>query len=636
MSGEEVKRLELALRDSEARRQAILDAALDCIVTMDAHGRVVEFNPAAEATFGYSREQAVGRAVADLIIPPEFRAAHWAGLARALDSGQGKFLGRRVEVEALRADGTRIAVELAISPIRLSGQPAFFTAYLRDITARRRAEAALRQSEESYRTLVEQVKDYAIFRTDAEGRAVTWNEGVHRVLGFEEHEFIGQDIVAAIFLPDDVRNGSAQKELQKAAATGVANDDRWMRRKDGTPFFAFGVTTALRDERGQLAGFTKVMRDMTERKALEDALKDADRRKDEFIATLAHELRNPMGPIVNAVTLLCQARPADPKMQWSCDVIERQVSHMRHLLHDLLDMNRISTGRIELQKERVTLAQVLQGAMEAVQPLVERRSHTLEASLPPAPVHVHGDAVRLTQVFMNLLNNAAHYTEPGGRIRVLARLQEGEACVSIRDTGIGIAADKLAHVFDMYFQAEGGFERVHGGLGIGLSLSRRLVEMHGGRIEARSAGVGQGSEFVVWLPALAEPLDSRPAPAARRVAHAPAKRILVADDNQDQAESLAQLLRLSGNEVEVVHDGVALVEAAERLRPQAAIVDIGMPGLDGYEAARRIRGEAWGKAMKLVAQTGWGREEDRKRALAAGFDAHLVKPVEPGALLKLL
>jgi PAS domain S-box-containing protein len=633
---EELKCIENALRDSEARKDAILNSALDCIITMNGQGLVVDFNPAAERTFGYSRQEAVGRTVAELLIPPELRTAHWEGLGRALESGKGPLLGRRVEVDSMRSDGSRIAVELAISLTRLSGQPAFFTAYLRDISARKLAEAALRESEESYRTLVEQVKDYAIFRTDTAGRAITWNEGVRRVLGFDEHDFIGKDLTHVIFLPEDVRNGTAQEELDTAASRGVATNDRWMMRKDGTPFFAFGVTTALRDQHGRLIGFTKVMRDMTARKALEDALKEADRRKDEFIATLAHELRNPMGPIVNAAMLLRQGQPTDSRLQWSCEVIDRQVKHLTRLLHDLLDISRISTGKIELLKERLTLSQALRSAMESSQPLMEQRAHSLEVTLPSEPVFLHGDPVRLAQVFANLLNNSAKYTQPGGRIRLMAKRHGNEAVVSVHDNGMGIAHDKLPHVFDMFFQADGGFERAHGGLGIGLSLAKRLVEMHGGSIEARSEGIGKGSEFSVSLPIVletAQPEEEMPTSRCESVA---GRRIVVADDNTDQAETLAQLLRLEGNHVEVVHDGLALIEAAARIHPEAAIVDIAMPGLNGYEAARRIRRQPWGKAMKLIAQTGYGQEEDRRRALEAGFDGHLVKPADLGAMMKLL
>jgi PAS domain S-box-containing protein len=626
---------ESALRDLEARKNAILDAALDCIITMDGEGRVVEFNPAAERTFGYSRKQATGKTVAELIIPPELRPAHWSGLARARETGEGPLLGRRVEVQAQRSDGRRIDVELAISLTRIGSQPALFTAYIRDITARKRTEAALRESEDRYRTLIEQVKDYAIFRADVHGRATTWNEGVRRVLGFEEHEFIGQDIVQAIFLPEDVRNNTAQRELDTAAANGTANNDRWMQRKDGARFFAFGVTTALRDEDGRLAGFTKVMRDMTERKALETALKEADRRKDEFIAVLAHELRNPMGPIHNAATYLCMREPGDPELRASCAVIQRQVSHLTRLIDDLLDISRISTGKIEMRKAQVELAQVVHHAVESSRPLIAKSRQRLVVSLPPEPVHLDADLVRLSQVFTNLLNNAAKFTPAGGRIEISAERAGERALVSVRDSGSGIAPENLAYVFDMFFQADRVFERADGGLGIGLSLARRLVELHGGSIEAKSAGLGRGAEFLVRLPvAAARPAAEAASPAA--AASPSAKRILVADDNEDQAHTLAALLRLVGNEVEVVNDGLAAVEAAQRLVPDVAFIDIGMPGLNGYEVSQRIRQTAAGQRIKLVAQTGWGQEEDRRRTKEAGFDAHLVKPVDLDALMKLL
>ena len=328
----EVKRVEDRLRESEARKSAMVETSLDGIITIDRDGKVLEFNPAAERTFGYRREDALGREMAELIIPPALRDGHRKGLAWYLETGEGPILGRRLELTAVRAGGGEFPVEVAITRINADGPP-LFTGYVRDISDRKRAEAALRENERRFRTLVEQVADYAIFTTDPDGRPTSWNEGVSRVLGFAEAEFLGRDVVPLIFTPEDLAAGAVAQELAEAAATGRAGNDRWMRRKDGTRFFALGVTTGLRDGDGGLLGYMKVMRDLTERKRMEDDLRqvaaelsEADRRKDEFLATLAHELRNPLAPIRNGLQILKLVGPTAPPTENARAMMERQVA----------------------------------------------------------------------------------------------------------------------------------------------------------------------------------------------------------------------------------------------------------------------------------------------------------------------
>ena len=369
---------------------------------------------------------------------------------------------------------------------------------------------------------------------------------------------------------------------------------------------------------------------------LVQALKEADRRKDEFLAVLAHELRNPLAPVRNAVEILRATHAPSPQLQWTHDVIDRQVRQMTRLVDDLLDVSRITRGKIELRKERVDLSVPIRLALESSRPFVERGGHQLTVKMAGEPLPIEGDVARLAQVVSNLLNNAAKFTPPGGHIRLTCERRGDEIVVRVIDTGVGIPAGMQARIFDMFTQAGSAADRSLGGLGIGLTLVKRLVEMHGGSVEARSEGANKGSEFVVRLPAAAEPAPARPPrsklPAGGQLAP---RRILVVDDNRDAADSLCMLLRAQGHEVSVAYDGLEAVDSAIGRTPDVVLMDIGLPGLYGYDAARRIR-EARGREVLLVAITGWGQDEDRRRSREAGFDFHLTKPVDPEAITRLL
>jgi CheY-like chemotaxis protein/nitrogen-specific signal transduction histidine kinase len=375
--------------------------------------------------------------------------------------------------------------------------------------------------------------------------------------------------------------------------------------------------------------------DIDKLKRAESALAEADRRKDEFIATLAHELRNPLAPIRNAVQLLNAKGPKAPDPTWTRDVIERQVAQMARLLDDLLDISRISRNRVELQIARVSLNAVLDLAVETSRPLIERAQHTLRVNVPERELWLNADAVRLAQVFSNLLNNAAKYTEPGGTIELAAEERGTELLVKVTDTGIGIAADMLPRVFDMFAQAVPALERSQGGLGIGLALARGLVDAMGGRIEVHSAGVGRGSEFRVWLPLLtaATRSDGDSERVARSASARRSTRLLIADDLVESADSLAVVLQLEGHDVHTAYDGEEALRKAEALRPELILLDIGMPKLNGYEVCERIRRLPWGSSVRLIALTGWGQEDARQRMQAAGFDDWLLKPVAGDVLL---
>jgi signal transduction histidine kinase/ActR/RegA family two-component response regulator len=419
-------------------------------------------------------------------------------------------------------------------------------------------------------------------------------------------------------------------------------------RRDGQRVQVSLTISPIKDEAGNIVGASKIVRDVTrqhqievERQRMEDNLRrlaadlsDADRRKNEFLAMLAHELRSPLAPISNAVQVLRLAGSDATAIRSASELLERQVRQLARLVDDLLDMNRITRGQIELRKERVELAPILNQAVESTRALYKHLSHELTVSLPFQPIDLDADPARLTQVVGNLLNNACKFTDKGGRIWLEAEQEGSQAVIRVRDRGIGIAAEHLPRIFDMFIQVDTSLERSRDGLGIGLTLVKTLVEMHGGTVEARSDGPGSGSEFVVRLPVLVAAPEPRAAASAEP--RAATRRIMIVDDNEDGAESLAMMLRLVGHETLTANDGLEAIEAAERFRPDAMLLDIGLPRLNRYEVCRRIREQPWGKQLVLVAVTGWGQEEDLHRSKGAGFDAHMVKPVDREALAKLL
>jgi signal transduction histidine kinase len=376
---------------------------------------------------------------------------------------------------------------------------------------------------------------------------------------------------------------------------------------------------------------------VSELQRVEEALRRADRQKDEFLATLAHELRNPLAPIRNAVQILHLMGSDVPELQQATEIIDRQAQQMTRLVDDLLDISRITTGKLALRKEPIELEKIVQAAVETSRPLVDACGQHLTVALPSQPVILNADLTRLAQAISNLLNNAAKYMEHGGQIHLCGERQGADVVLTVKDTGIGIPAEMLPYIFEMFTQGERHLKRSNGGLGIGLTLVKRLVELHGGNIVARSAGCEKGSEFIVRLPVLIESdVASKKVTSLQPVNRASQLRILVADDNQDSADSLQMLLRITGHDVRTAHDGLEAVQYAETFRPNVVLLDLGMPNLNGYDACRRIRERMWGKAMVLIAQTGWGQAEDRRRTHEAGFDHHLVKPLDHASLMELL
>jgi PAS domain S-box-containing protein len=517
-----------------------------------------------------------------------------------------------------------------------SGNFIGFSKITRDLTERRENEERLRRSEERFRLLLEGVEDYAIYMLDPEGRVTSWNAGAERITGYSAAEIIGHSF-ERFYPPEDVTLGRPADELRRALLNRRAEDHGWRLRKDGTRYWAEVVVTSLLDGEGRLRGFAKVTRDLSEQKRIE-SLEEQGRNLTEFMAMLAHELRNPLAPIRNALGIMNVSKESSPQIAWARDVIERQTSHLSRLVDDLLDVSRITRGKMRMQGAPMDVSVALHRALESSRPLIDSRRHNLHLKLPAEPLTVNGDDVRLTQVFLNLLNNAAKYTPEGGEIRLEARYKGGDVVVSVRDNGVGIAPQMLENVFDLFTQGERTIDRAAGGLGIGLTLARRIVALHGGTVVARSAGVGAGAEFVVSLPRLNLELADAQAPARGYELPSGARKrsILVVDDNADAATSMAMLLRMVGHEVDIEHDGQGALKRIAAKTPDVVLLDIGLPGMSGYEVAKHLRARPEGQGLKIFAMTGYGQEEDRRRSLASGFDGHLVKPVMPADIFSLI
>jgi PAS domain S-box-containing protein len=668
-----------ATMDISERRQAeevrallaaIVESSDDAIVSKTLDGTILTWNTGAERLFGYSAAEAIGQSIT-LVIPPERRGEETAIIERIVR-------GQRVEhFETVRRhkSGRQLYVSLTISPIHdAAGRIIGASKVARDVTARRLADEILQKQSDRLRLLWESAavlltaEDPDVMMQALFGRIAPHLQ-LDAYLNFAPAEGgdalelvsyggIGDEQARSLRSLEFARSpsGAAAMEREQIVASHVqASDDprlQMIRRCGVRAYFCSPLIAEGRllgtlsfgsrrrdafdpDEIEFLQTISRYVTIASQRAQLVGHLRDTDRRKDEFLATLAHELRNPLAPIRNALQIMALAED-DAANEQARSMMERQLVQMVRLIDDLLDVSRITIGKLQLRKERVDIASVLSNAVETARPLIDACGHTLHVSLSPSPVYLDADPLRLAQVFSNLLNNAAKYMDRGGRIDVEAEEKDGELRVTVRDTGRGIPAEALPRVFEMFAQVDRSLEHSHGGLGIGLTLARRLVELHGGRVEAHSEGVGRGTEMSVYLAAAPAPV--RTAGAARRKlrTHAFQFRILVADDNIDAADSLALMLRMMGNEVRTVHDGAQAVDEAEAFRPDLALLDIGMPRISGYDVARRIRAERWGARMVLVALTGWGQDEDKRLAREAGFDHHFTKPVSPANLEKLL
>jgi PAS domain S-box-containing protein len=615
----------------------------DAVITTDTDGHITDLNEVAETLTGWHRNEALGQPlervfniVNEVTRRPVDNPAH-----RALS--EGVIVGLANHTVLIKKDGSECPIDDSAAPIRnehgyISGCVLIF----RDVTAQR-----LRESDKANQlitarllaAIVESSND-AIISKSLQGIIQTWNAAAERLFGFTADEAVGRHI-SLVIPPDRI---AEEDEIIASLKAGkrIEHFETERMRKDGRRITVSLTISPIKDDSGNVVGASKIVRDVSEQKQMMDDLQRlaadlsaADQRKNEFLATLAHELRNPLAPMSNMLEVLKRADNDGEILKRAHETIERQLNQMIRLVDDLLDMNRITHDRLELRRSEVELESVIQQAVEVARPLIDAAHQELIVQLPKEPVYLNADRARLAQVFGNLLNNSCKYTKPNGRIALNAKRVDDEVLVTVRDNGAGIPPDKLGSIFDMFMQVDRSSERSQGGLGIGLRLVKRLVEMHGGSIEARSEGEGLGSEFIVHLLVVSRPAATLPAAGASPESSSE-RRVMIVDDNIDSAESLSMLLEITGNKTLVAHDGIEALEGVEKYRPEVILLDIGLPKLDGHEVCRRVRELPWAKDIVIIALTGWGQEDDRRKSEEAGFNGHLVKPVDYDRLLELL
>lgn len=623
----ERKEAEDKLRRSEQELADFFENASIGLHWVGPDGTILRANRAELNLLGYAPEEYVGHNIADFHVDEEV-------IGDILDRLSSRQRLHDYPSRMRCKDGSIRDVRIHSSVLFEDGRFVHTRCFTRDVTDRKRAEEALRASEEKFRLLADTIPQMA-FMAGPDGKIAWYNRRWFEYTGTTPEQMADS---GSRWVHDPDALPKVAERWKTSLASGEAFDMVFPIKGADGEFHPFLTrVNPLRDEAGRILNWFGTNTDISEIKRMEEALRTTDRRKDEFLATLAHELRNPLAPIRNSLQILKMPHVDAATAQHVRDVMERQVHHLVRLVDDLLDVSRVMRGRIELRKERVELATVVARAVETAQPLIDLQRHALVIALPPEPLLVHADPVRLTQILGNLLTNSAKYSEANARIALSARRDGDDVVVCVRDNGIGIAPDMLPHIFDMFVQADHATTRSQSGMGIGLSLVKSLVDMHGGTVEADSAGLGKGSEFIVRLPLLQETVTAPAAgEAARALPPASGLRLLVVDDNRDAAESLALLLRLQGHEVRVAYDGASALQFATADRPAMIFLDLGMPGMDGYEVARRMRKIPGLERSVLAALTGWGQQEDRHRTAEAGFDHHLVKPPESAALEEML
>ncbi len=625
------KRSEDNLRASEEFNRSLMDGSVDCVKVLDLDGRLLQMN-----------EPGLCSMEIDDFGP--FCGASWVELwpteavgdiANAVAAARA---GATSSFQAFcpTAKGTPRWWDVTVSPVRgtQDGSVVRLLAVSRDITDRKRAEEQLREGEKRFRTLADNMSQFA-WMADDQGYIFWYNRRWYEYTGTTLEQMQGWGW-RDVHHPDHI--DGVVKRIQHSWDTGEPWEDTFpLRGVNGGYRWFLSRAVPIRGDHGQVVCWFGTNTDITEQRELEQALRESDLKKNEFLSILAHELRNPLAPIRNGLQLM-KLETTDAEVADSIrSMMERQLGQMVRLIDDLMDLTRISQGKMDLQKARLPISTAVRNAVDTSRPLFEAANHTLTLDLPDEPIDVDADETRLSQVFANLLNNAAKYTEPGGLIRVAIQRAGSDVVVSVEDNGIGIPAAMLPQVFDIFTQVDRSLEKAQGGLGIGLSIVKRLVEMHGGSIVATSPGQGQGSCFVVRLPvspaitAATEKsiIDTKPKPVVGR-------RILVVDDNVDGARSLAMMLKIMGNQTQTAHNGLEAIALAETFRPEVILMDIGMPKLNGYQACRHIREQPWGRNLIMVAQTGWGQDDDKRKSQNAGFNFHMVKPIDPTALTTML
>lgn len=632
-----VEALHAARRRAEESRRwlsAVLTSIGDGVIATDGRGRITFTNPIARALTGWEDHEAAGRPLEEVlhVISEETGKVVENPVARVIR--EGIILGLANHVVLIARDGTERPIADSAAPIRGdSGEVEGAVLVFRDVTDQKRAEDALRASEDRFRLTADSAP-VLIWLADPDQLCYWFNKPWLTFTGRTMDQTLGDGWLEDVH-PDDVDRCLSVFSDAFETRQPFKREYR-LRRHDGEYRWVIDNGIPLYGSGGAFTGYIGSCVDITDRRLAEDELREADRRKDEFLAMLAHELRNPLSAIGNAVELAKRGGWQGTE-EWAQGVLERQVRHLARLIDDLLDVSRVSRGKIQLRTEILDLRVVLDAAVATVRPLVDERGHALDVRAPGNALWVKGDPTRLEQVVVNLLTNAVKYTEPGGRITLAADRQGDTVVISVSDTGVGIPPEQLPRMFDLFAQGDRSLARSEGGLGIGLTLVRTLTEMHGGHVTARSEGRGRGSEFSVHLPAAEAPQirpESSPKPHEQPCDKASC-RILVVDDNVDTARGMGRLLKRLGHDVRIAHDGPSAVEAAGEQRPEFVLLDIGLPGMDGYEVARRLRDEGLDEAV-IIAVSGYGRPEDRRQSRNAGIDYHLVKPVDHDVLLRLI
>jgi len=616
-----------------SERDHVLEAALgsigDAVIVTNEQGQVGFLNPAAEALTGWSAADAKQQPLSHVfrIINEHTRAFVENPVEKVLQTGLVQGLANHTVL--LSRDGREIPIDDSAAPIRTAdGRIGGIVLVFRDITERRRLE--LRGA---WLASIVESSDDAIISKTIDGRITSWNRAAQRLLGYTESEIVGKSIITII--PPEL-HGEEQHILQRLRrGERIEHFDTVRLSKEGERLEVSLTISPLKDDEGEVVGASKIMRDIRRRKELEMRLQEEHRLKDEFLAMLAHELRNPLAPIRTASEILARSPADDAHAQTAVATIKRQVTHLTRLVDDLLDISRITQGRIELERRPIDLADVIAQAVETVGPQLREKQHRLSVinATGYESLYVNGDFARLVQCVGNVLSNAAKFTDPGGEISVHTYAESPTAVVEVADNGAGISPRLLPRIFDLFVQSDRALDRAQGGLGIGLAVVKRLVEMHGGDVAGASPGLGQGSTFKITLPRVPKPQTQS---LEETAFVAPPQRVLVVDDNADAANSLAALLKLQGHETLAVYGGREALERVESFRPHVVVIDIGLPKMNGYELAERLRQSADYAALRLIALTGYGQVEDRARARAAGFDDHLVKPVELSALERAL
>jgi len=616
------RRTEQTLRASEEELNDFFENASVGLHWIDADGRILRANKTELAMLGYAASEYIGHPVT------EFHADR-----PVVDD----MLDRLARGETLRnyparlrcRDGSIRHVLVSSNARWERGRFAHSRCVVMDVTERRAAD----EIRGLLAAVVESSED-AVITKSLDGHILSWNAGARAMLGYAAEDVVGRSV--NLIIPESRRDEELEILERVKEARRVEPFETQRVARDGRIIDVSLSVSPIRGEHGGIIGASSIARDIGQRKALEQSLRDSDRRKDEFLAVLAHELRNPLAPIRSGVAALRLALPEDATLRHVGGIIERQVRLMSRLLDDLLDVSRITHNKLELRMEPLTLQAVIESALETSRPLVTAAGQTVAVTAPPAPVPIVADPMRLAQVFANLISNASKYSHAGATIRIGVALHARDVAVSVSDDGIGIASEALPTIFDVFSQASQARTRAQGGVGIGLSLVKGLVGLHGGRVSARSPGLDQGSTFEVRLPLAPAGARLAPLPDAP-VATAPlGRRVVIADDNRDGADSLTMVVRAFGCEVRTAYDGTGAVHHVDAFRPHIVFLDLGMPGMDGLEAARRIRALPHGDALFLVALTGWGQERDRQLTSEAGFDAHVVKPADPDALRTLI